>query len=245
MILAIIFDLDGTLVKTERLKAQSYAQAAVELGHGNFGEQDVIDAYQGVVGLSRQEIAQYLLERFDLEEAARSRMDAYNVANPWQAYVQIRMNMYESMLEDPLVIVKHRCPYNLDLLVWAREARYKTGLATMSSCSQASRILQVLDITNEFDFIATGDDVNTGKPEPEIYYLMAHELGIQLASGLVIEDSLNGVKAALAAGMGCIAAVSNFTRKNVYASGLLEDRWIVDNPQGLKNVVKNYIRTIQ
>jgi len=243
MILAVIFDLDGTLVKTERLKAQSYAQAALELGQGTFGEQDVINAYRGVVGLSRQEMAQYLLGRFDLEDAARVRMDAYNVVTPWQAYIQIRMRIYESILEDPLVIVKHRCPYNLDLLVWAREARYKTGLATMSRCSQAGRVLQVLDISNEFDFIATGDDVNTGKPESEIYRLMAHELGIQPASGLVIEDSLNGVKAALAAGMGCVAATSEFTGKSVRAGGLLDERWIVDNPQDLKNVVKEYIQT--
>ena len=76
MILAVIFDLDGTLVKTEQLKAQSYAQAALELGQGTFGEQDVINAYRGVVGLSRQEVAQYLLGRFDLEDAARIRMDA-------------------------------------------------------------------------------------------------------------------------------------------------------------------------
>jgi beta-phosphoglucomutase-like phosphatase (HAD superfamily) len=242
MIQAVIFDLDGTLVQTEKLKARSYALAAVELGQGSFSEQDVIQAFKEVVGLSRQEVAQYLLKRFELEDAARDRMEVYHAMTPWQAYVQIRMKTYESMLDDPLAIVRHRCPYNLDLLIWAREYKYKTGLATMSHCPQVSRILQILDISNEFDFIATGDDVNTGKPDPEIYQLMAHELGIKPAAGLVIEDSLTGVKAAVAAGMGCVAMTSKFTDKSVRSSGLLDKRWIVDNPAELKAKVKAFIK---
>jgi len=241
MIQAVIFDLDGTLVQTEILKARSYALAAVELDQGSFSEQDVIEAFKEVVGLSRQEVAQYLLGRFELEAAARDRMEAYHAMTPWQAYVQIRMKTYESMLNDPLAIVRHRCPYNLDLLIWAREYRYKTGLATMSHCPQASRVLQILNISDEFDFIATGDDVNAGKPDPEIYHLMAHELGIQPVAGLVIEDSLTGVKAAVAAGMGCVAMTSKFTEKSVRSSGLLDKRWIVDNPAELKARVKAFI----
>jgi beta-phosphoglucomutase-like phosphatase (HAD superfamily) len=186
-------------------------------------------------------VAQYLLERFDLEAAARDRMEAYHAMTPWQAYVQIRMNTYESMLDEPLAIVRHRCPYTRDLLIWAREHDYKTGLATMSHWPQVSRILQILDFSSEFDFIATGDDVNTGKPDPEIYQLMAHELGIQPAAGLVIEDSPAGVKAAIAAGMGCVAMTSKFTEKSVRSSRLLDKRWILDNAADLKATVKAYI----
>ena len=111
MILAVIFDLDGTLVQTEKLKAQSYALAAVELGQGDFSEQDVTDAFIDVVGLSRQEVAQYLLERFDLEDTARDRMEAYNVSTPWQTFVQIRMRIYESMLDNDQRVFQHRFIY--------------------------------------------------------------------------------------------------------------------------------------
>jgi beta-phosphoglucomutase-like phosphatase (HAD superfamily) len=241
MIEAIVFDLDGTLVQTETLKAQSYAQAAVELGRGSFSEPDVVNAYKEVAGLSRQEVAQYLLDRFNLEAPAGERMDAYYVRTPWQAFVQIRMRIYDAMLEDPLLIVKHRCPFSLDLLIWARENKFKTGLATMSGCSQANRVLQILDVTNDFDFIATRDDVNNGKPDPEIYRLMAHELCVEPAAGLVIEDSLVGIQAAVAAKMPCIAALSDFTRKEVKGSNMLKERWIVDNPAGLKKTVKEFI----
>jgi len=242
MIQAVIFDLDGTLVQSEHLKAQSYASAVAELSQGSIGEQEVVDAYRELAGASRQEVAQVLLNRFKLEHAARNRMDAYNVNTAWQAIVQIRMRLYATMLDDPLLIVKHRCPYSLDLLVWAREAGYKTGLATSTNCRQAHRVLQVLDITEEFDFVATGDDVNHSKPDPEIYRLMAHELGILPEAGLVIEDSLAGVQAALAAGMGCVAATSDFTAVALKSSGLLPARWIVDHRADLKPVVKRYVK---
>ena len=61
--------------------------------------------------------------------------------------------------------------------------------------------------------------------------------------GLVIEDSPAGVQAALAAGMGCIAATSDFTAAGLRSSGLLPERWIVDERSGLKLAVKDYMKT--
>ena len=61
MIQAVIFDLDGTLVQSEHLKAQSYAVAVAELSQGNIGDQEVVDAYREVAGSTRQEVAQFLL----------------------------------------------------------------------------------------------------------------------------------------------------------------------------------------
>jgi len=57
MIRAVVFDLDGTLVQTERLKAISYARAAVALCPYSVGEDEVIEAFQDVVGLPRLEVA--------------------------------------------------------------------------------------------------------------------------------------------------------------------------------------------
>ena len=69
MIQAMIFDLDGMLVQTERLKAISYAQSAVELCPDALTEAQVIEAFKEVVGLSRQEVAVALMERFSLADA--------------------------------------------------------------------------------------------------------------------------------------------------------------------------------
>jgi len=82
MIRAVIFDLDGTLVETEELKALSYARAAVEL-RPELNEAEVVEAFKDVVGLSRQEVAMALLQRFGLEAAARARMAEFGVSAPW------------------------------------------------------------------------------------------------------------------------------------------------------------------
>ena len=57
MIKAMIFDLDGTLVQTERLKALSYARAAMELCPYSLSEADAVAAFKDFVGLSRHEVA--------------------------------------------------------------------------------------------------------------------------------------------------------------------------------------------
>ena len=71
---AVIFALDGTLVQTEKLKAISYARAAVVLYPRTLHEAEVIDAFKEVEGLSRREVATVLVERFDLAEKAAARM---------------------------------------------------------------------------------------------------------------------------------------------------------------------------
>ena len=75
MIRAMIFDLDGTLVQTERLKALSYSRAAVAL-RPDLTEDQVFDAFRDFVGLSREEVATGLLRRFDLSAAAEARKEA-------------------------------------------------------------------------------------------------------------------------------------------------------------------------
>lgn len=238
MIQAMIFDLDGTLVQTERLKAISYAQAAVELRPDAVSEEAVVAAFRDVVGLSRHEVATALVERFGLAEAARSHQTEFGVDTPWQAYIQIRLRHYEAMLADPEVLRRNQWPHAVALLRAARLARCKVGLATMSYCPQVQRVLDVLNLHHQFDFVASRDDVEHGKPDPEIYRLVAGELGVAPSTCLVIEDSPSGVKAALAAGMHVIAVSTPFTGEALHRDHLLDARWIVDDPATLPTVVQ-------
>ncbi len=244
MIKAFIFDLDGTLVQTEILKAKSYGRAAVDLAPDRVTEEAVVEAFKEVVGRPREEVAHRLMERFRLEGAAQARMDALQVSTPWQAFVQARLGIYESMLADPQVLLDHLCPDNLALLQWARRNGYRTGLATMSHCPQVMRVLEILNIRSELDFIATRDDVEHGKPDPEIYTLVARALQVRPEECLIIEDSLTGAQAALAAGMGCIVVTTDFTRRSIHESGLVDKRWIVDHPPDLESVAKAYIKAV-
>ena len=238
MIRAMVFDLDGTLVQTERLKALSYARAALQLRSQNFAEAEVVEAFKEVVGLPRREVAQALVERFALEKAARARQTEWKVSTAWQAFVQIRLRHYDALLADPQVLRDSRWAHNIQLLQAARQTACKVGLATMSHCTQVQRVLEVLQLTDAFDMVATRDDVEHGKPDPEIYLLVARELAAAPHQCLVIEDSPTGVKAALAAGMACIAVTTDFTRKAMHTARLLDERWIVDDPATLPAVVR-------
>lgn len=238
MIRAMIFDLDGTLVQTERLKALSYARAVIELCPHNVSESQVIETFKEVVGLPRQKVAQALINKFDLSGKAEQRMLEFGVSTPWQAFIQVRLQYYQDMLADPQILIDNRWPHNLTLLGQARQAKCKTGLATMSSCEQAQRVLDILNLKDDFDFVASRDDVNQGKPDPEIYNLVADQLNISASQCLVIEDSPSGVQAALAAGMWCIAVTTPFTRSRVHDADLLAERWVVDEPGQLPAVVQ-------
>jgi len=241
VIRAVIFDLDGTLVQTEKLKAISYVWAAVQLRPHEVSEAEVVEAFKDVVGLSRREVATALVQRFGLEEAARSRMAEFGVSTPWQAFVQVRLRVYEEMLADPQVLRANQWPHNVALLQEARRSGCKTALATMSTCRQARRVLEVLDLVDAFEFVASRDDVEHGKPDPEIYLLVAEELRVRPAECLVIEDSPTGVRAALAAGMGVVAFSTPFTQRRLHDSGLLPPEHIVDDPGTLPDIVAHVI----
>lgn len=197
MIRAIIFDLDGTLVQTERLKAISYARAAAELSGNGLAEEQVLDAFKDVVGRTREEVAASLLGRLGLEGAARARTAEFGVTVPWEAFAELRLRIYAGMLADDALLRNHRLPHAIGLLQQARSAGLRTALASMSRRDQVHRVLDAL----------------------------------------VIEDSATGVEAALAAGMWCIAATTEFTREGVHAGRLLDRRWIVDDHRMLDGVV--------
>ncbi len=240
----MIFDLDGTLVQTERLKAISYAKAAVELCPHELDLEMVIEAFKDVVGRSRREVSTTLMERFDLEERTRALQGEMGLSAPWQAFVQVRLRIYEEMISDPRVLQENQWPHNIDLLVRVQQRGCRVALATMSDCERARHVLRVLGLLDAFEFIATRDDVENGKPDPEIYQLVGHELALPPADCLVIEDSPSGVEAALRAGMHCVAVSTPFTQQRLHESGLLADRWIVDDHTQVIRVVEQQIEEI-
>lgn len=241
MIRAVIFDLDGTLVQTERLKALSYARAAVELYPEAITETEVVEAFKDVVGLSRRVVATELMDRFNLTERAQEKMGKYGVDTPWQVYVQVRLGIYERMLADPDLIRNNQWSHNIALLNAVRRSNCKVGLATMSHCKQVGHILDILELSDAFDFVASRDDVESGKPDPEMYLMVARELGVPPSECLVIEDSPTGVEAALNANMRVVAVSTPFTKKRLHESKLLPADLIVDDPDDLPGVVARVV----
>lgn len=239
MISAVLFDLDGTLVETEELKALSHARSVAEI-RPEVDQEKVFSAYSDdLVGHSRQEVAEELVRRFGLEEAARERLEPGE--EPWQVLVKIRHGIYDELLSDSGLLLENRYPHNIELLQTLRDEGYPTACATMSHREQVERVLGVLGLEDAFDVLATADDIKRGKPDPEIDLLVAQEMGLPPEQVLVIEDSPAGVEAALAAGMAVVAVPTEITRKKLRAAGLLEPRWIVEDTQTLPEVAHQRI----
>lgn len=240
MISAVIFDLDGTLVETEELKALSHARSVVEL-RPEAREEEVVAFYgSDLVGHSRKVVTETLIERFGLEEAARERM-VEPETEPWQALVRIRRAIYETLLEDPELLLEKRYPFNIELLRKMRREGYPTGCATMSHRKQVDRVLSVLGLEDAFDVVVTMEDVKNGKPDPEIDLLVAEKLGVPPEEFLVIEDSPAGVGAAVAAGMMVVAVPTRLTGPAFRGKDLLDPLWTVDDPGEVEEVVSRRI----
>ena len=241
MIKAIIFDLDGTLVQTEPLRALSHARAAVELSPDSLTEAEVIEACKELVGVARLETLQALMEQFGLEEGARARMAGFGADSPLEAFLHLDERIYEVMLSDPQILRDTQFAHSVALLHEVKRMNFKIGLATMSTLAQTKQVLRALNLERMFDFIATADDVRRTKPDPEIFELVARALAVPADECLVIEDSYSGVQAALAAGMWCIAVPTPFSGQTDQIKQLLDERWVVDDPDKLVQVVQQML----
>ena len=111
----------------------------------------------------------------------------------------------------------------------------------MSYCAQVTKILKILYLSYSFDLVATRDDVEHSKPDPEIYLLVSRELHMKPEQCVVIEDSPSGVKAAPNAGMEVIAVSTPLTQRGLHQSNLLPASRIVDDPNILLDLTARIV----
>ena len=239
MIQALIFDLDGTLVQTEVLKATSYAKAAHILTNKTIAEQAVLKAFGDYIGQSREKALQGLTNTL-ISEFQRA-LNTYDMFSIQQQFIAKRLEIYGNILADGQLLSKHFCTDTLGLFHAAKNKQFKLVLATMSHLPEAKRITKMMGIYDQFDIILTKDNVTHGKPHPEIYNLAKTKLGLSEKECLVIEDSVNGIKAAQAAQLPVFAVTNTVTRKSVHGCQLLPSEFVVDDLSTLKNRVFDFI----
>ena len=237
MIKGIIFDLDGTLVQSEKLKALSYAIAAQRLRQLSDPDPRAVEAYREIVGASRDVASRHIMDALDLESLLRPLMDQHGVTQPVEALSAMRKEIYDDMVADPQVLRDNRWPHTIDLLRMVSEAGCHTALATMSYRKEALHVLSALDLEQSLDVVLTREDVKQPKPDPEIYLLAAQKLDADPSDCLVLEDSPNGVRAGVAAGMNVIAVATPFTIAGLHSSQVLEHAWVVHDSEKLLEVV--------
>ncbi len=123
----------------------------------------------------------------------------------------------------------------------AKENNCKTGLATLSARTEALHFVNALGLEQTLDVVLAREDVENAKPAPDIYLLAAQKLAVEPQDCVVIEDSPNGVRAGVAAGMNVVAFGTPFTIAALHSAQVVDHRWIVHDPDKLNEVVQERI----
>jgi beta-phosphoglucomutase len=237
---AVIFDVDGTLVQTECLKARSYAIAAQQLLELDEPDERAIEAYREIVGAARKVASRHVMEKLGLRDVL-SPLVTESAGEPEDVLTGMRLEIYNGIVRDPEVLRANRWPHTVDLLRVAHEGACQTALATMSKRDDVLHVIHSLGIEEWIDLVLTSEDVSKPKPDPEIYLLAARRLAAEPRECLAIEDSVNGVTSALAAGFNVVAIATPFTNAGLHASEIIDDVWIVHRPEDVAGVVRKRI----
>jgi HAD superfamily hydrolase (TIGR01509 family) len=177
---AVIFDMDGLMLDTERIALRVIAEAAAALGY----------PWHADVGL-----AMVGLNAHDSDAVAAAYLGPdYPVGPLRDAFAE----SYQRALETEPIPLK---PGLLQLLDWLEHQDLAKAVATSTKRVRALLKLQRTGLAVRFPVIVAGDDVSRGKPAPDIFLAAAAALDVSPRACLVLEDSGPGVLGALAAGM--------------------------------------------
>ncbi len=107
-------------------------------------------------------------------------MPQYGASDAAQVLSSMRKAIYDKMESDPQVLRDNQCPHAVGLLRLAKQNQCRTALATMSYLEEALHVLRSVDLERNLDLLLTREDVEKGKPAPEIYLLAAPTLEVAL-----------------------------------------------------------------
>ena len=181
MIEAVIFDMDGTIFDTERMLYRAWC----ELVRQGILPESILELVPQWRGKNRAEV------RKKLSLLMGSDFDV-------DAFYEKRKQIIFDILDREGVPLKPGVP---DIFIQLRSMGFPMALATATNRDSVADYMRRTGYGTYFDSIITGDRVERCKPAPDIFLLAASELGIAPQNCLVIEDTPNGVRAGLAAGM--------------------------------------------
>lgn len=175
----VIFDMDGTLLDTQRICIPAWEYAGRLQGIEGAGE-----CIPFVCGMNYAGWSGYLLEHYP-------GIDVLSFAEAARDYI----------VKNLVVNFKKG---GGELLEFLKQKGVKIGLASGSSRASVEHHLNEVGVLEYFDAIVAGPEVENGKPAPDIFLLTAEKMGVKPETCFVIEDSSNGIRAGFNAGMKCI-----------------------------------------
>lgn len=177
---AVVFDMDGLMLDTERIIKYSWDVTGENLGYGKLG-----DDIKNTLGMNRDQRNAYFLGKYGDKFPLDAFLDGYH-----QVYYE-----YEK---------KNGIPKKeglLSLLDCLKKEKIPMAVATSTHQKYAIDALKEQGIFSYFQEIITGDCVEFGKPNPAIYALACERLKVNPCFALALEDSYNGILSAARAGM--------------------------------------------
>ena len=180
----VIFDLDGTLLDTEKLYRRFWVEAARQLGY------PMEDRHALMIRSMAAVYAEPLLKREVCE------------AFDYHGVRALRRRIMEECIDQNGVDPK---PDLIETLQALREKGLKIGLATATPEHRARKYLRMVNAEQYFDAVTCADMVKRGKPQPDIYLLACERTGVAPGEAIAVEDAPTGIRAAHAAG--CLAVM--------------------------------------
>ena len=177
---AVLFDMDGLMVDTESLSTEAFINSAKAQGY-NMTKEETLK----VLGFTKANIYQFWIDYFQ-----GTNVDGKKLVDDHYEYI-------ENVL---YTVGPKKMPYVEELLKYLRENNYKIAVASSSDTADIKNNLEKTKLEKYIDEIASGAEVENGKPAPDVFLLAAKRLGVDPKDCLILEDSKAGIKAGKASG---------------------------------------------
>ncbi len=188
---AVLFDMDGLMVDTESLSTEAFINSAKAQGY-NMTKEETLK----VLGFTKASIYQFWIDYFQ-----GTNVDGKKLVDDHYKYI-------ENVL---YTVGPEKMPYVEELLKYLKENNYKVAVASSSDTADIKNNLEKTKLEKYIDEIASGAEVENGKPAPDVFLLAAKRLGVDAKDCLILEDSKAGVKAGKASGATVFMVPDMFT----------------------------------